>query len=208
MNLMSSGELYHFYRELKELLKFKQSKINKFLKMRFGEILTERFYKTARFDDGAKVFIDITNEINSGTITFKEWVYIIIGEYIKTNKLLTVKNLTNFKNLKKYTIFYSVFETKRQIQMLNILSEQIEHSNSFENFSDEKKDVFSVNVKQKNLLYKMVKNGEVNFYCYLYFMNKKFYIDEKKIDDIEFLNFIKLMQIIKINKEVNNDKSN
>ena len=50
MNLMSSGELYHFYRELKDLLKFKQSKINKFLKMRFGEILTERFYKTARFD--------------------------------------------------------------------------------------------------------------------------------------------------------------
>jgi hypothetical protein len=70
----------------------------------------------------------------------------------------------------------------------------------FADFTQTKLDVYKVGEDQKNILYEMIKSGEINLIHFVIaWHNHRFEIDEKKIDDDDYRKFIQYMKVIRHN---------
>lgn len=197
--MIDSYGLYHLYQEIKGLTtKFSKSYRRKFLEKTFEEIAQENFFKTERMSFGANQFVDLANQINSGNLKLGNWVFAVFGEFIKKQKLITIKSMTELTSIEKMIKFYTINETKKQFDLINTIL--AESNNVISILSKGKFDLYKVNEQQENKLYEMIRKGEVNFYFFVEAWEKgKFSIKEKKITNPEYKNFIYLMQIVRQN---------
>jgi hypothetical protein len=79
-------------------------------------------------------------------------------------------------------------ETKKSVDTDDVFAE----------FTQTKLDVYQVGEDQKNVLYDWIKSGKVNLINFIIaWKSHKFEIDEKKINDEDYLKFIKCMKIIR-----------
>lgn len=195
----TSRELYHFWTEFSKLVKKDTpAAFRKFSKKTFEQVLKEDFFETPRMKNAFPDFIDMANAINSKEVDFKEWVLAMIGESI-TGKLKK-KNILNPNYVKNVVKFYTVKEINRQRDLINKLSEEAAGDNPFTDFSDAKFDLYQVNEQQKNKLYELVRKGELNFWFYIEALdNKCFKVDESKIIDQSFSQFLRLLHIVRQN---------
>lgn len=195
----TSKELHHFWTEISKLLKKDTpAAFRKFSKKTFEQVLKENFYETPRMKNAFPDYIDLANAINSKEVDFTEWVLAMIGESITGT--LRKKNFISPNYVKKIVKFYTVKEINRQRDLINKMSDEAAGDNPFTGFSDAKFDLYQVNEQQKNKLYELVKNGELNFWFYIEAMdNNRFKIDESKIIDQSFSRFLRLLQIVRHN---------
>lgn len=199
MKNVTSAELYYFTKKLDDLFKMKKSSVKKFETMTFEDILHEDYYETPKAHFGYSAFIDLANKINSGHLNFKNWVLMVIGEFIKTEKIKR-KNITDIAFLDKIIKLYTVEKINSQRALINKLTVEARDEDFFASFSENSYDIYKVNNQQKNKLYEMIKNGELNYYFFIDGLeHNKFEIDIKKIDDPKYKTFVKLMQIIRHN---------
>jgi hypothetical protein len=195
----TNKELYHFWQEFSKLIKKDTPAIcKKFNKKTFVQVLKEDFFETPRMKNGYPDFIDMANAINSKEIDFNQWVLAMIGEFIAGK--LKKKNCLNPNYMKNVVKFYTVKEINHQRDLINKLSEDADSDCPFTEFSDAKFDLYQVNEQQKNKLYEMVRKGELNYWFFLEAEdNNCFKIDESKIIDQSFNQFLRLMHIIRQN---------
>lgn len=195
----TNKELYHFWQEFSKLIKKDTPAIcKKFNKKTFVQVLKEDFFETPRMKNGYPDFIDMANAINSKEIDFNQWVLAMIGEFIASK--LKKKNCLNPNYMKNVVKFYTVKEINHQRALINKLSEDAASDCPFTEFSDAKFDLYQVNEQQKNKLYEMVRKGELNYWFFLEAEdNNCFKIDESKIIDQSFNQFLRLMHIIRQN---------
>lgn len=195
----TNKELYHFWQEFSKLIKKDTPAIcKKFNKKTFVQVLKEDFFETPRMKNGYPDFIDMANAINSKEIDFNQWVLAMIGEFIASK--LKKKNCLNPNYMKNVVKFYTVKEINHQRALINKLSEDAASDYPFTEFSDAKFDLYQVNEQQKNKLYEMVRKGELNYWFFLEAEdNNCFKIDESKIIDQSFNQFLRLMHIIRQN---------
>lgn len=196
--LTTNKELYHFWHEINDLLKKDTEKLyKKFMTKTFEEILKEDFFETPKMVFGFNEFVPMANAMNSKEIDFYEWCYIVIGEFIVKNKLRK-KDLISPLYVKKIIKFCSVDETNKQKEFIRSFAER-NKDDPFIEFSDAKVDIYEVNRDQKNELYEMVRRGELNCWHYIENFDKKFKVDESKVIDQKFSQFLRFMRIIKFN---------
>jgi len=90
---------------------------------------------------------------------------------------------------------------KKHFEYIKELEEKLSNpDNVFDNFNENKNSVYQVNEQQKNMLYELVKEGKVNFFCFVFaWMKGKFEIDESKITDEDYKLFIQCMNIVRQN---------
>jgi hypothetical protein len=115
--------------------------------------------------------------------------------------LLTQKSLNSIDKLKELNKFYTQFEMQKQIELLKKKVENsVDADDVFADFTQTKLDVYKVGEDQKNILYEMIKSGEINLIHFVIaWHNHKFEIDEKKIDDDDYRKFIQYMKVIRHN---------
>ena len=105
----TSKELYHFWSLFSKLLAKKEDPkpiVRKFEKKSFEEILKEPFFETKNMPKGYVAFIDLANAINMKKISFTDWIYICIGDFLRDGSVKK-KNITNVNYLQKVVKFYS-----------------------------------------------------------------------------------------------------
>lgn len=201
-NLIKPAALYVFWKKLKALLtKFYGPTVKKWMANDFNTFLPDNAW-----DQDPKLlnpiirFTDLANAMNSGVINFNTWVYMVIGEFVKTNKLMKEKDATDINKVQNFIKFYTVKATTEQAKdVINTIIAST-GDDPFMEFSDSKVDLYKVDEEQKNKLYDLIKNGEVNFYFFIDAWNRnKFTINEKKIADPDYKHFIQLMQIVRQN---------
>ena len=178
----TNKELYHFWQEFSKLIKKDTPAIcKKFNKKTFVQVLKEDFFETPRMKNGYPDFVDMANAINSKEIDFNQWVLAMIGEFIAGK--LKKKNCLNPNYMKNVVKFYTVKEINHQRDLINKLSEDADSDCPFTEFSDAKFDLYQVK--------------------YWFFLeaedNNCFKIDESKIIDQSFNQFLRLMHIIRQN---------
>lgn len=194
--------LYNLYRSLKDLLvNPTKGKVNKFTTNDFKHFTDYYYNRTAKWSDGANQFITLTNAINSGEFSLNAFCVIFIGYYIAKNKFITIKTINSIDKLKEFNKFYTEFEMRKQIEFINSKIEtSVDADDVFADFTQTKLDVYKVGEDQKNILYDWIKSGEVNLIHFIIgWHNHKFEIDEKKITDEEYHNFIQYMKVIRHN---------
>lgn len=199
----TSKELYHFWSLFSKLLAKKTDPpaiVRKFMKKTFEEILKESFYETEKMKYGFVEFVDLANAINMKKISFTDWIYICIGDFIKDGSVKK-KNIINLNYIQKVVKFYSVNGKQLQLEQINKLLEEAkakEDENPFAAFTGNQFDLYKVNEKQKNKLYELIRNGTLSFWFWFDGIdNGKFTIDESKIDDPKYTRFLRLMQIVR-----------
>ena len=200
--MLTTDGMYALYRELKSLLENPTpSKVKKFTTNYF-RYFTEHYYNaTANWSAGASNFVTLTNAINSGHFSLDAFCVIFIGYYITQNKLLTQKSLNSIDKLKELNKFYTQFEMEKQIAYINKkIENSVDTGDVFADFTQTKLDVYKVGEDQKNTLYEMIKSGDVNLIHFVIaWHNHKFEIDEKKITDEDYKNFIQYMKVVRHN---------
>ncbi|WP_413854726.1 hypothetical protein [Candidatus Ruminimicrobium bovinum] len=197
----TSKELYHFWSLFSKLLNKKTDPpaiVRKFEKKSFEEILKESFYETANMPKGYVAFVDLANAINMKKLSFTDWIYICIGDFLKDGQVKK-KNLLNLNYLQKNIKFYSVNGKQEQFTIINkMLEEAKAKEDPFAAFTGNQFDLYKVNDKQKNKLYELIRNGTLNFWFWFDGIdNNKFAIDETKIDDPDYFRFLRLMRIVR-----------
>lgn len=211
----TSKELYHFWSLFSKLLAKKEDPkpiVRKFEKKSFEEILKEPFFETKNMPKGYIAFIDLANAINMKKISFTDWIYICIGDFLRDGSVKK-KNITNVNYLQKVVKFYSVNGKNLQLEVINNMLEEAkakEEENPFAAFTGDQFDLYKVNEKQKNKLYELIRNGTLSFWFWFDGIdNNKFSIDETKIDDPDYFRFLRLMRIVrqKTKKENIKEKS-
>lgn len=194
--------VYNLFRELREFIKKPTpSKYKKMLTNSF-EWYTQHYYTgTPHWADGAITFIPLSNDLNSGQISLIAVCSAFIGNWILKNKLLTYKEVNEVDKIREIAKFYSVLETRKHFQYIEELEENsVDASDAFAEFTQNKINVYQVNAEQKNMLYDLVKDGKVNFFCYVFALMKgKFTVDENKITDPDFKLFYQCMNIVRQN---------
>jgi hypothetical protein len=201
--LTSSKELYHFWSLFSKLVGKKEDPepiVRKFTKKSFEEILKEKFFETPNMSKGYIPFIDLANAINMKKISFDDWIYVMVGDFLRDGSVKK-KNITNLNYLQKNCKFYSVNGKKLQEEVINKLLEESAmeaEEDPFAAFSGNQFDLYKVNEKQKNKLYELIRNGTLSFWFWFDGIdNGKFAIDETKIDDPEYFRFLRLMRIVR-----------
>lgn len=199
----TSKELYHFWSLFSKLLGKKEDPkpiVRKFEKKTFEEILKESFFETRNMPKGYVAFIDLANAINMKKISFTDWIYICIGDFLRDGSVKK-KNITNVNYLQKVVKFYSVNGKNLQLEVINSMLEEAkakEEENPFAAFTGDQFDLYKVNEKQKNKLYELIRNGTLSFWFWFDGIdNNKFAIDETKIDDPDYFRFLRLMRIVR-----------
>lgn len=199
--MYSKDGLYSLFRELKLFLrKPTPGKYKHLMENKFDYYLTH-YFKTPNWDKGANQYITLANALNSGNITLMEVVSACIGKYILKFKQLTNSEFNSIDKIKEFARFYTIKETKAHFEYIRKLNEELSKDReSIEGFTENKINVYQVNEEQKNTLYDLIREGKVNFYCFIYAWEKgKFEIDEKKITDENYLHFIHCMSIVRQN---------
>lgn len=201
--LTSSKELYHFWSLFSKLVGKKEDPepiVRKFTKKSFEDILKEKFFETPNMSKGYIPFIDLANAINMKKISFDDWIYVMVGDFLRDGSVKK-KNITNLNYLQKNCKFYSVNGKKLQEEVINKLLEESAmeaEEDPFAAFSGNQFDLYKVNEKQKNKLYELIRNGTLSFWFWFDGIdNGKFAIDETKIDDPEYFRFLRLMRIVR-----------
>lgn len=201
--LTSSKELYHFWSLFSKLVGKKEDPepiVRKFTKKSFEDILKEKFFETPNMSKGYIPFIDLANAINMKKISFDDWIYVMVGDFLRDGSVKK-KNITNLNYLQKNCKFYSVNGKKLQEEVINKLLEESAmeaEEDPFAAFSGNQFDLYKVNEKQKNKLYELIRNGTLSFWFWFDGIdNNKFAIDETKIDDPEYFRFLRLMRIVR-----------
>lgn len=205
---ITTKQLYHFWwmfsRFIKPakdkktgLLKDNKKIVKAFETTTFEGILNETYHETPNESMGYADYVEIANMINSGEITFRNWVYIMIGDFCQSGKVVK-KNILSPTYVKKIVKLYTVNEINKQKSFINKLLEESAGDDPFTEFSDAKFDLYQVNTQQKNKLYELVKEGKLNFWFYLQALDNKFKIDETKCDP-DFYRFVRLMRITRQN---------
>lgn len=201
--MINKYQLYHLYKELAKLgtaKKLTNKIFSDLQKKSLFSIANENFYMTPNIDKSANYFIEIANDINSGIFSLNDFAISLINEYITLEKFPTLSS-RNSENIRKFTIFKN---KKEIIDQSNFLKNLVEEKNKgmFE-FSD-RFTLFKVDLEQKNEIYRLIKNKKVSIEFYARALETgKFTIDENKIQDKEYLKFVKLITIInKIKNEV------
>lgn len=200
--MLTTDGMYALYRKLKDLLTNPTKRIVRDMTTNYFKYFTEHYYNaTEHWSDGACNFVTLTNAINSGHFSLDAFCVIFIGYYIAKNKLLTQKSLNSIDKLKELNKFYTQFEMQKQIELLKKKVENsVDADDVFADFTQTKLDVYKVGEDQKNILYEMIKSGEINLIHFVIaWHNHKFEIDEKKIDDDDYRKFIQYMKVIRHN---------
>lgn len=200
--MYSKDGVYNLFRELRSFItKPTPSKYKKMLNNSFDWYTQHYYDKTPRWADAAVGFISLSNAINSGQLSLISVVSAFIGATVVQNKPITNKVLNDIDKVKEISKFYSVLETKNHFQYIQELEENsVDADDAFAEFTQNKINVYQVNAEQKNMLYELVKDGKVNFFCYVYALMKgKFIVDETKITDPDFKLFYQCMNIVRQN---------
>lgn len=204
MDILKTDHVYNIYRQMKKFLEAINSKklFNMFNEHTFEYIARNEIYITPNWEKGVVGFVDLTNHINSGLIDLNVFCSVFLIEAVISDKPLNTKILNSVDEMKKIFTFYSVLETRKQLSYINTLTEQQQKDNPFEIVSDQTNEIYKVNQAQKNTLYELVLNRKINAYAFLFcWINHKFEIDEKKIDDPKYKKFIQVLQIIRQNQK-------
>lgn len=202
--MYSKDGLYNLFRTLSDMLrKPTNGKYKKFEEHDF-EWFTKHYYSnTPNWNKGAECFIPLANAINSGRFSLISVCAAYIGNWILQDKPVTIKTLNTIDKIDNFTKFYSVLETQKHFQYIKekeIESINIDDFDMLSGFYENKNNVYQVNEEQKNTLYEFIKEGKINFFCFIYAqMQHKFEIDENKITDPKYLTFIKCMSIVRQN---------
>ena len=200
--MISTDGMYALYRKLKDMLvNPTPSKVKDFLDHPF-KYHTEHYYNaTKNWSSGASNFVTLANAINSGHFSLDAFCVIFIGYYITQSKLLTQKTMNSIDKLQELNKFYTPFEMKKQMEYINKkIEDSVDTDDVFADFTQTKLDIYSVGEDQKNTLYEMIKSGEVNLIHFVIaWHDHKFEVDEKKITDKDYKNFIQYMKIIRQN---------
>lgn len=201
--MLDSNGLYALYRRLKDvLLKPTPTKVKGFLAHPFEHYA--EFHGngvSSAWNNGAANFVSLSNAINSGCFSLGAFCVIFIGHYITNSKLLTQKKLNDIHYLQELNRFYTPHEMQKQREhIVSKIEGSVDASDVFAEFTNKKLDVYSVDESQKNALYGMVKSGEINFIHFiLAWHTHKFEVDESKITDKEYHDFIQYMKIVRQN---------
>ena len=200
--MYSKDGVYNLFRELHKFLKHPTPGVyKKFMQNDLDYFTTHYYDKTPRWSEGANNYITLANALNSGQIKLLEVVAATIGKYVIEFKHLTNYEYNNIDRIKILIKFYTILETKKHFEYIKKLEENtIDVEDTFFEFTKNKIDVYKVNEEQKNMLYDLVREGKVNFFCFIYaWMKGKFDIDESKITDPDYKKFIQCMSIVRHN---------
>jgi hypothetical protein len=198
----SKDGVYNLYRTIKNYLKHPTKGQYKKLMEKDFNYFTQFYYNNfSEWKFGAVYFVPLANALNCGKISIIELCSTFIGEFIIKNKTTTIKELNTIDKVKEFAKFYTVNETKKHFEYIKKLEEKLSNpDNVFDNFNENKNSVYQVNEQQKNMLYELVKEGKVNFFCFIFaWMKGKFEIDESKITDEDYKLFIQCMNIVRQN---------
>ena len=202
LHTFSKDGVYNLFRELREfLIKPTPGKYKKFLKEDFYYFTQYYYSNTKHWSYGADKFVELSNALNSGEVSLIEAVAAYIGKFILKHKPITYNDINNIDNIKNFSKFYTIDETKKHFQYIKKLEEDEEEvPDTFFESTKNKIDVYKVNAVQQNRLYELIKEGKVNFFCFIFALEKgKFKIDEKKITDPEYKLFIQCINIVRRN---------
>ena len=198
----SKDGVYNLYRTIKNFLKNPTKGKYKNLMENDLNYFTQHYYNQCpNWDKGAVYFVPLANALNCGKVSIMELCSAFIGDFIIKNKTTTIKVITTIDNVKEFAKFYTVIETKKHFEYIKELEEKLSNpDNVFDNFNENKNSVYQVNEQQKNMLYELVREGKVNFFCFVFaWMKGKFEIDESKITDEDYKLFIQCMSIVRQN---------
>lgn len=198
----SKDGVYNLFRTLRDfLLKPTPGKYKKFIINDFHYFTQYYFNNTERWDMAANKFIGLSNALNCGEVTLISVIASFIGEFIIKHKTVTYNDITNIDKIKEFAKFYTIDETKKHFQYIKKLEEEEEDvEDTFFESTKNKIDVYKVNAVQQNRLYELIRDGKVNFFCFIFALEKgKFVIDEKKITDPDYKLFIQCINIVRRN---------
>lgn len=198
----SKDGVYNLYRTLKNFLKHPtKGQYKKLMENDFNYFTQFYYNKTENWSQGAVNFIPLANALNNGELSIIELCSTFIGEFIIQNKTTTIKTINTIAKVKEFAKFYTINETKKQFEYIKEIEEKLTNpDNVFDNFNENKNSVYQVNQQQKNMLYELVKEGKINFFCFIFaWMKGKFEIDESKIIDEDYKLFIQCMSIVRQN---------
>lgn len=198
----SKDGVYNLYRTIKNFLKNPtKGQYNKLMEHDFNYFTQFYYNNMEKWSYGSRYFVPLANALNNGELSIIELCSTFIGEFIIQNKTTTIKNITTIANVKEFSKFYTINETKKQFEYIKEIEEKLTNPDIvFDNFNENKNSVYQVNEQQKNMLYELVKEGKVNFFCFIHaWMKGKFEIDESKITDEDYKLFIQCMSIVRQN---------
>lgn len=152
------------------------------------------------------IFSDLSNLYGSHVINIDTIMAVIIDYYVRTGKPMNYNTKMTHGELKDRLKFLSVLGANSQLDTLSEIHSEYKEQSTFNKFSGQKLTLFNVDEKQENKLYELVKTGKLSFLFYVFFWsNSKFDIDEDKIEDLNFLKFVRLMKYAKT-KEITIEK--
>lgn len=143
------------------------------------------------------IFNDLSNKLNSGMINIETILIFIFDEFVRTDKPMNYNSKKKFDDFKNDIRFNSVLDVGTQMKLLNEMKETIENQPKIAKFSGLSLSLFETDEDQKNTIYELVREGKISYLIYSFLLkNSKFIIDEKKIKDLSFLKFIKIIHYI------------
>lgn len=150
--------------------------------------LSKKSFESLAFRQNAdyltRGYVELANLLNSGTINIRMLDLYFLGEFVRTNSFPNINVFNNLLRLKSVIGFYN--STDITLQINKIIEKSNESNSKFAKFTKTDKSVFELDANQTNILYDMLKRGEINVYVYAYFMkNKKFVIDYTKLKNVE-----------------------
>lgn len=188
--------LYAHFEGLAHAFSFKRAKsisLDKIPELSKKSFESLAFRKNADFL--TRGYIELTNLLNSGTISLRMLDLYFLGEFVRTNSFPNVNSFNNLSRLKSVISFYNSADISAQID--KIVEKSNESNSKFAKFTKTAKSVFEVNNDQTNILYNMLKRGEICIYVYAYFMKiGKFSIDYTKLKNVEIYRDNKIAEYV------------
>lgn len=195
--IVNNYQIYAIVRNLVGLDKTKSCNTKAwqtFLTKSIDEILAEGFYRTPAMQNGAGRFTDVANNISSGVFSLADYLISICVEYMITEKFPTLKSCSQVDKRREFFIFSNRREVIEQSKWLR---EKVAKENEGLLAFSNKYTLFKVDDDQKNEIYKLIKSNKINPEFYIRgLVANKFQIDESKIQDKEYMKFVKMAKII------------
>lgn len=195
--IIDNYQIYAIVKNLVGLDKTKSLKTKAWMSFQtksIDEILAEGYFRTPGMQNGAMQFTDVANNISSGVFSLADYLISIIVEKMITEKFPTLKSCGQVDKRREFFIFSNRREV---IDQSNWLREKVAKENEGLFAFSKPYTLFEVDEEQKNEIYKLIKSNNINPEFYIRgFGAKKFQIDESKIQDKEYMKFVKLTKII------------
>lgn len=144
-----------------------------------------------------KIYYLLSNLFESGTLNMDTIMLLYIDHYVRTGKPMDYTTDFSRTELEEKLRFLSVLGVNEQFDLLDEIKEEISGQSAMSKFTGDYRTLFAVNGEQKNELYELVKKAKISNLLFAFFWkNSKFNIDEKKIEELEYLKFIYLMKYV------------